>query len=144
MHHLRNVECLIRDLAEELVRHCFNKRMVIWNHARREAFPEHTARIIVDEIVISKDDGPRRPHPARAAGVSIPPTRRLVGRLSHFQRKARPMAVRVVLASLGPEFLRILESVEHDQVLAHEVDMDDVAWKAARTRLSQPSRMVGD
>ena len=71
LHHIRNVECLIRYLSEEFVSLCSNKSMVLWNGSARKAFLQHTASVVVNGIVISKDDGPRKPHPVRASGISI-------------------------------------------------------------------------
>jgi hypothetical protein len=101
------------------------------NGGRREALPQHTTSVIVNEIVISKDDGPCSPHPAREPPMSAPHAIAVDPRVrcSHFHRKAWPQAVRVVLSSLGPQFLCILESVENDHMLAHEVNMNDVSWR---------------
>jgi len=128
LHHIRNVECPIRNLSKEFVSLSFNESVVMWNGARCEAFPHHTTGIPVSGIVISKGDGPRGPQPASASDVNICCGRRVV-RYSHFHRKTWPQTVRVVLASLGPQFLCILESVENDHVLAHKVYMDDVSCR---------------
>lgn len=74
LHDFRDVECPIRDLSKEFVSPGLNESAVVWNDARCEAFPQHTTSVIVSGIVISKDDGPRGPHPAkkfRMADVSI-------------------------------------------------------------------------
>jgi len=68
LHHVRNVECLIRDLPEELVRHFLNKRAVACNGGLREAFLKHPTSIIVNDVVISENDGPRGAHPAKSLG----------------------------------------------------------------------------
>ena len=71
VHHFRDVECLIRDLSKEFVSPCLNKSAVLWNDARCEALPQHTTSVIVSGIVVSKDDGPRGPHPAKVSDVRI-------------------------------------------------------------------------
>ena len=106
----------------------------MWDSAGCEALPHHTTSVIVSGIVISKDDGPRGPKPASASDVNICRGRRTV-RYSHFHCKTWPQTVRVVLASLGPQFLCILESVENHHVLAHKVNMDDVSWRRPLSEL---------
>jgi len=64
LHHIRNVECSIRDLSKEFASRCFNKSVVMCDSARCEAFPHHTTTVLVSGIVISKGGDPRGPKPA--------------------------------------------------------------------------------